>query len=302
VHHVLLNARATALALAIILASGSALADRSKAAVAYKEGTAAFARGAFAEAAAAFESAFAEDPRGASVYNAALAWQSAHADARAADDFERAVAAGDLRPDLLDNAKTQLAKLEPTLGRVSITGPAGAHYSVAHASGAPPASVHLAPGHYAVHATYDAGASAELSVDVTPGVAGHVDLPPPQAATPAETVIPAPVAVEPTRSSGVLGPTTLPIAIGLLGAGVVAGGFSVGFGVEAKSALNEFTQSGDTSQSAHDRAVSNRNLSNAMLIGALVVGGTGIAALVTVRRVKVQAAVGPGSLLLQGTF
>jgi hypothetical protein len=300
VHHAFVNARALALGLAITLVAGRAIADRGEAAAAYKEGTAAFARGAYADAATAFETAFAEDPRGASAYNAALAWQSALADARAADDFVRAIAAGDLRPDLLDNAKAQLAKLDATLGRVSITGAAGVRYSVAHASGAPPAVVRLAPGHYVVRAVLEDGAVGEFPVDVTAGTEGSVSLSP-RKAEPLPAV-PAPLPSETTRTAGVLGTATLPVAIGLVGAGVVAAGFSIGLGVSAKSALNEFTASGDTSQSEHDRAVSCRDASNVVLVGALVVGGVGIAALATVHRVKVDAALGPGSLVLRGTF
>jgi hypothetical protein len=299
-HHVVVNARAVAVGLAIALLAGNALADRGKAAAAYKEGTAAFARGAFAEAAVAFETAFAEDPRGASAYNAALAWQNAPADARAADDFDRAIAAGDLRTNLLDNAKAQLAKLDATLGRVSIAGPAGARYSVAHASGAPPALVRLAPGHYIVHAVFEDGTVGEFPVDATPGEEGSLKLAPRKIES--LPVAPAPLPPETTRHAGVFGPATLPVALGLVGAGVIAAGFSIGLGVTAKSALNEFTASGDTSQSEHDRAVSCRDASNVVLVGALVVGGVGIAALATVHRVKVEAALGPGSLVLRGAF
>jgi hypothetical protein len=305
-----MNARATALGLVILLVTRVAMADRGKAAAAYKEGTAAFARGAFVEAANAFESAFAEDPRAASVYNAALAWQSAHADAHAADDFARAVSAADLPRELLDNAKAQLAKLEATLGRVSIQGSASVHYSVAHAggngvahaSGTPPALLHLSPGPYTVHATFADGSNRDFSVDVALGSPASLDLAPPLLAAAPALADPAAPPNEATRRGGLFGAPTLPIALGMIGAGVVGASFSIGFGVEAKSALDTFTRSGDTSQSAHDSAVSNRNASNVILVAALVVGGAGIATLFTVRRVKVQTAIGPGSVLLHGTF
>ena len=280
-----------------MLASGGARADRDKAAAAYKQGAAAFAKGSFAEAAAAFDTAFAEDPRGASVYNAALAWQSAKDDARAADDFARAIAAADLRADLVDNAKAQLAQLEPKLGRVSITGPTSAHFSVAHASGTLPARVHLAPAHYVVHATYDGGTSGDFPVDVVAGAEAPIDLTP-HVAPP----VLAPLPPEPTRSRGIFGTSTLPISLALIGAGAVAAGFSIGLGVAAVDSLSEFKASNYTSAAPHDRAVQQRDFSNVMLVTAIVLGGVGITALVTIHKVRVQAALGPAAFALRGTF
>lgn len=292
-----MRARAAAATLAFVLASSSAYADRDKAAAAYKQGTTDFAKGSFASAAASFDTAFAEDPRGASVYNAALAWQSAKDDARAADDFARAIAAADLRADLVDNAKTQLAQLEAKLGRVAIMGPASAHFTVAHASGSPPMHVHLAPAHYVVHATYDGGTSADFPIDVVAGAEAPVDVAPHVAAPP-----PIPPPLEPARSRGIFGTSTLPISLALIGAGAVAAGFSIGLGVAAVDSLAEFKASGYTSVPPHDRAVQQRDFSNVMLVTAIVLGGVGITALVTIHKVRVQAAVGPGAFALRGTF
>lgn len=289
--------RHLAVTLAIVLVAPCALADRDKAAAAYKQGTAAFAKGSFAEAAAAFDTAYAEDPRGASVYNGALAWQGAKDDARAADDFARAVASTDLRADLADNAKAQLAQLEAKLGRVSITGPANAHFVVAHASGSLPARVHLAPAHYVVRATYDGGTSGDFSVDVSAGAEAPVDVTPHVVVLPPQPPPPVPM-----RARGIFGPSTLPISIALIGAGAVAAGFSIGLGVAAVDSLAEFKASGYTSVPPHDRAVQQRDVSNAMLVTAVVFGAVGITALVTIHKVRVQAALGPSALVLRGTF
>ncbi len=272
-------------------------ADRDKAATAYKQGSAAFAKGAFGEAAALFESAFSEDPRGASIYNAALSWQNARDDARAADDFTRAIASSDLRADLLDNSKAQLAKLETTLGRVALTGPPGAHFAVAHANGTTPAQVHLAPGHYVVHTTFEGAMSNDVPIDISAGALTSTDLTP-------HAVAPV-VAVhvdEPTKRTGVIGKATLPISLVVIGTAAVAAGFWIGLGVAALDASNTFHASNLYDGAAHDKAVTFRDWSNVTFVTALVLGTVGVAALATVHSVKVQAAVGPGSLVLHGTF
>jgi hypothetical protein len=291
------NARAAAVGIALALVAGTARADRDKAAAAYKKATADFARGAFTDAAASFDTAFAEDPHGASAYNAALSWQSAHDGARAADDFARALAAGDLAAPLVENAKKQLAVLEATLGRVSIAGPADARFTVGSTSGAPSAVVHLAPGHYSVHATFAGGTSADFPVDVAAGGQASVTVAPPAAPPPPPAPTP-----EVTQRAGVLGPATLPISIGLIGAGVVAGGFAIGLGIATLDALDAYKQTGYTSQSAHDHATELRDWTNVAFVSALVLGAAGIGALVTVHRVKVHAVVGLGSIGLVGSF
>jgi len=293
------HAKACAVLLGFVVCATTprAWADRDKAAAAYKQGSAAFAHGAFGEAAAAFETAYVEDPRAASIYNAALSWQGAHDDARAADDFARAIAATDLQPDLLDNAKTQLAKLETTLGKLTLGGPAGARFAVAHASGGVPADVHLTSGHYIVHVKYADATTGDFGVDVAAGASAHVDL------TYHAIVAPPPPPPPPVmQARGVLGEKTLPISIALIGAGAVAGGFAIGLGVATLNAINDLKQSGDTSQSAHDSATSLRAWTDVFFIGALLLGGAGIAALATIHRVQVQAALGPGSFVVRGTF
>lgn len=294
-----MNARTLSglLAALLCLLAVPARADREKAAAAYKEGAEQFAKGAFAEAAASFDAAFAEDPRGASAYNAALSWQSAHDDPRAADDFARAIGAGDLAEPLVANAKNQLATLEASLGRIAVAGPPGARYAFAHASGAPPAVVHVAPGHYVVHATFDGGTSGDFPVDATAGAEQRVDLVAPKIVVAAK---PAPVEV--IRRGGVLGPATLPLGVAFVGAGAVAGGFAIGLGVATLDALDAYKKTGYTSQSAHDHASALRDWTNVAFGSALALGALGIALLVTVHRVRVQAALGPGSLSLRGTF
>jgi hypothetical protein len=104
------------------------------------------------------------------------------------------------------------------------------------------------------------------------------------------------------RSRGILGPSTLPISLALIGAGVVAAGFSIGLGVAAVDSLSEFKASDYKSIPPHDRAVQQRDFSNAMLVTAIVLGGAGITALFTIHKVRVQAALGPAAFGLRGTF
>jgi len=293
-----MKALAAVFVLASLLITQRALADRDRAATLYKEGSAAFEKGQFTQAAAAFDGAYAEDPRGASAYNAALSWQNAHEAARAADDFAAALRAGDLGADLQADAKKQLTQLEAQLGQISIAGPAGSTFAVAHAKGSPPGMVHVTPGRWVVHASYQDGKSGDYPVDVAASATASVDVTP-HVAPPVEQQQPV---QEKTTPGGVFGAATIPVGISFVGVGVVATGFYIALGVATLDALSEFQQSGYHSQDAHDRAASLRTWTNVTFAAAVVMGGAGIATLVTSHRVKVQAAIGLGSLSLRGTF
>ena len=155
----------------------------------------------------------------------------------------------------------------------------------------------MRPRHYVVHATYDGGDERRLPVDVAAGAEAPVDVTP-------HVVGAAASRPRPSRDTtrGILGPSTLPISISLLGAGAVAGGFSIALGVARWTRSPSSKQTGYTSQDAHDHAPSLRDCTNVMFVTALVLGAAGIAALVTVHRVKVRASVGLGSLTLSGSF
>ena len=304
-----------------LLAQGAA-ADREKAAAAYKAATAAFAHGAFNDAAVLFETAFAEDARGGSIYNAGLAWQSAHDDARAADDFVRAVAFSDLSKELSDNAKVQLAKIEPTVAKLHVDGPPDAIVSVQHQTpaGAPidtritatsgrgsiPVDAYLAPGRYLVHATYSDGSTGDFPVNAAGGTPIRVDVTPHPAAPNPPAELPPPSETPEIRATGLLGPPTLGVGIGLIAAGAVAGGFAIGLGVATLDALNQYKSVNGINlplaTSDHDQTVNLQAWTNVMFVTALVLGAAGIVAVVTVHRVKLHATVGLGSLGLSGTF
>ena len=296
-----MNVRVVALlaGLAFFVLTANARADREKAAAAYKAATTAFAQGAFTDAATLFETAQAEDPRGPNVYNAALSWQSAREYARAADDFVRALASPDLPAELNQNARTQLAKLEPILAKVSIEGPSGARATVAHAHAAVPADVHLKPGHWVVHVTYSDGDTGDFPVNAAAGASVRLDVTP-RPVTAAVVPPPPSAPIEPHPSvpmTGALGAPTLAVGIAMIATGVVTGGISVGLGVAALASYNQYKQSGLTSRPEHDSAVTLRDWTNATLIAALVLGAAGITLAATVHRVKVQVGVGSLSLV-----
>src|SRR5262249_5117942 len=135
--------------------------------------------------------------------------------------------------------------------------------------------------------------------DVTAGSEAPIDVTPPHVVAPPVLAPPPP---EPTTSRGVFGTSTLPISLALIGAGAIAAGFSIGLGVAAVDSLAEFKASGYTQVPPPDRAVQQRDSSNALLITAIVLGGVGITGLITIHKVRVQAAIGPSAFVLRGTF
>ena len=285
--------------LCLLLAAAPALAgDRKLAAAKYKEGEAAFAAKDYAKEADAFEQAYREDPRGASIYNAAMSWQALASNARAADDFEAATRAGDLPADLASAAHAQLAKLEAVLVHLKIVGPADAKFTGAgiDAPTGLPFTMRAVPGTLVLHVAYGDGRTEDKSVDAkTPGDL-TVDL------TPAVAPPPVPIAPGPEKREvrGLFGKASIPVGIVFLGTSAAFIGAWVGLGVAALGARDEFAASGYTSQDAHDRAALERDLANFAAGFAIATAAMGVITLVTVHKVPVS--VGIGSVSLHGTF
>jgi hypothetical protein len=115
-----------ALLFALLVPTGPARAAEETdpaAAQFFRAGLAAYERHEFRAAALAFEEADRRAPRAAVMYNAGRAWQAAGDAPRAADAFAAALAGTDLQADEAGRATKGLALLEPSLGKVEVTGP-----------------------------------------------------------------------------------------------------------------------------------------------------------------------------------
>jgi hypothetical protein len=295
-----------ALALALLLAAAAprvARADEAEAARRFQEGVAAYARHDFRVAAHAFEAADAAEPSGAALYNAGLSWEEAGTPAKAAEDYDQALALGGLSAVQTRDAKRRLAQLSPRLGVYRVAAPPGARLSI---DGGEPTKAgiprYVAPGGHTLEVTFDDGRRATQQVAVAAGAVATAAFtaPPPDAGAPAPGAAaapePAPSSGSPVRTAGFV----------VLGAGVVAGGVAVGLGVEAIGARNTFNTSGYTDAAAHDRAATFRTATNVTIA---VAGALGVAGLVMVlvpsRASSAPAAslqVGPGAVSVRARF
>lgn len=287
-----------AFVLSSLCAAGGALADRAKAGALYHAGEAAFAKGDFRGAAASFEAAFKEDPRGASVYNAAHSWEGANELAHAAEDFDAALKAGDLSAELTKTAQEHLTALDQKLGRVHLEGASGTTVQVAQLDGATlPADVRVQPGHYTIHAKTSAGVTFDRDIDVAAGAQLRIEVSPP----PPPVAPPPPVEAAPRPGmTGIVGKATLPIGIAFSGACVVLAATTIGLGLATVSASDDYQASGYHSQDLHDQAVSLRLWTNVTLVGAVITGALGVGALLTLHKQKTELSFAPG--LVFGRF
>ncbi len=282
-----IRARSFAIASAMLLSalSSNAFASDAAAAEAFKAGASAYQKSDYRGAAAAFERAFKESPRGAAIYNAGLAWEAAGEGPRAADAYAAALDLGDLGAQQKKDAQTRLGNLEKMLGRLEITGPAGATVTVAHREGATlPAKIHVTAGSHEIAARFDGGASSRPRVNVAAGGVTPFALETPRsdiAGVPLPSPAPPPVEKRepPPPSSG----TSARKITGFvaLGGAVIASGLGVTFGLAAISAKNDFNDSGHRDQSAHDRADSLRTVTNIAWVAAGVLAATGVVLVVT---------------------
>ncbi len=286
------NLPSLAFAVASLLVAHGALADRAKAVTLYHAGEALFAKGEFRSAAAQFDAAFKEEPRGAAAYNGAQSWESANELVRAADDFEASLKAGDLNPDLAKTAHEHLAALDQKLGHLHLDGALGTTVQVAQLEGAAlPADLRIAPGRYTIHAKTSAGTAFDKDVDVIAGAQLRVDV-----AAPPPPIAPPSVAAPPPQPgmTGIVGKSTLPVGIAFGAVGVALAVTSIGLGLATVSASDDYQASGYHSQDLHDQAVSLRLWTNVTLVGAIIMGALGIGALATLHKQKTEVSFGPG--------
>jgi hypothetical protein len=169
------SARAAALALIVALAAlarrASAQADEDPAAAQFfRAGLAAYERHEYRAAALAFEEADRHIPRAAAMYNAGRAWQAAGDAARAADAFAAALSGADLQKDDEARARKGLLDLEPSLGKVAVTGPSTATLFFDEMDRGPlPRTVHARAGAHDVRARRRDGSDVTRHVIVVVG-------------------------------------------------------------------------------------------------------------------------------------
>lgn len=286
------------------LVSMTALAASAQSAAALdKKARDAFAREDFSAAGDAFEEAYRLEPHPATKYNAALAWEKAKDLPRAADAYEAALGASGLDDERAEAARSRLTALKPQLAYVTVSAPIGGTVSVEHVVEAPiPVRFHLSPGEHTIEIRRASGRVTTQSLSLKAGTStplsqgdsdGAAPLDAARASqSPAVHPGPPPSRAEKSCSSCTWGWVSI-------GAGAVAAGASVYFGLRTLSARDDFEASNRTDADAHDDAVSSRTLTNVALGVAAVGVGVGVVLLLSspsseAPATRVQLRVGPG--------
>jgi hypothetical protein len=227
-------------------------------------------------AAASFDDAYRIAPRGAAAYNAGLSWEAAGEAARAADDYARALRAGDLGAVERADTTGRLKNLEHKLGRLTVFAPDDARVllddqDVTDAG----RNLRVTPGAHSLRIQYADGKSESRTVRVAAGElvevrpTGHGEAPPPRAAP------------EPSGSTESDGQATSPAsdhipAFVAFGGGVVASVLAISFFELGLSARNNFEQTQDHDSSLHDQAETFRTLTWVSWSAAAICAGVGV--------------------------
>jgi hypothetical protein len=285
--------------LAISIGAWPALAQPSaEAGKRFDQGLVLFKQRKFLEAADAFNEAYRIFPHGDALFNAGMAWESAGMRAVAATAYARALEEG-VRPKTESKARSHLAALEKHLARVVLEMPPGSsvHVDVLTLEGERVVA-YAEPGPRTFVITLKDGQRVTRSIDATPGVALTETIEPPKAPEPLPAPAPAPPPKEPKGDSAWR--TAGYVSLGLAG---VATGAAIIFGLNAVSARNEFNDSGQTDQDAHDRAVSNMHVTNVCwgVAAASAVGG-GVLLFYVAPKVEATDKEKSGSVTLFGRF
>lgn len=261
-------------ALALILAvTGTCHAEgsTSTAAELFEAASAASARGDHVAAAHAFEQAYRIAPRGAVAFNAAVSWEAAHQPARAADAYARALGHEDLASDARQAAQARLIELRAVLGLVAILAPEGTTVDVDQVQGGTsPVSLHMRPGAHTIVVRDAGGVRLTRTISVVAGEVLNLDLRSQAAPAPPPAAAPTP----PRESTVVHSAPLRTVGFVALGTAVVFAGAATYLGISALEARDEFVESGERSQAAHDRAASLRTWTNVAWAGAGVTAMT----------------------------
>ena len=285
---------ACALTLALTLAPSAwadAPPDKQRAREAYERGTAAYKRGDFAGAAAAYAEADALAPSDTALQAGLDAAVKADDPARGGELLERAHART-VAGALATSVKNAEAKLAHRAGKVRLRCDGACSGTLDGAELHPGEARWATVGSHAVLITVQGRATStsvavlpDATVDVAPPKEdpptpppGPTVAPPPTStvAVPAPTPAPAPVTPPPEKPKG-FGPA---LSISLLGAGVAAGVASVLVLLSAKSAHDTFVTQGCPTVGSADCSSKASDGRGIMILGE-VVGGLSAVALVT---------------------
>ncbi|MFO0735407.1 MAG: hypothetical protein U0270_05990 [Labilithrix sp.] len=267
------------LVLALCMFAGRAAADEATAVKLSEEASSAFEKKDYRTAAAKFEAAYKEAPRGAVLFNAGLSWDAAGDHPRAADDLAQALARADLRPQEAAQAQKRLEELRAQLGVLDVRAPAGAKLRVEHVSdGVVPRRVFVTPGSHKIEVTnergsgistvtVEAGKEAPVSIEIaatSPSASSALSGP----AKPAERPVDKPSDGSTQRLVGII----------LAGVGVASAGAAVGLGFAALSARDDYNATNNTDRELYDKAKNLRLFTNVAWItaGVLVAGGAAL--------------------------
>ena len=255
----------------------------------FDEASEAFAKKEFATAARKFEAAHRRAPRGQTAYNAALSWEAAGEQPRAADAFALALEDAALPAAAQTHATARLAALERGVMTLRLDAPEPAHVWIGYVENRQlPATLHVGPGAHPLIVRFDDGRTVRQEIEARAG--GRVTL---KIAPPAVQ----PVVAEPPRSPK---PQRMPEApaahaapppanggtqrvVGWIALGTAAAATATAayLGVRGLDARDEFDASGNTNAGARSEAVAFRTWTNVAWVSAIVFGAAGVVLLVS---------------------
>ncbi len=269
----------------------------------YVAGTQAVGHSWFLEAALDFEAAAAYKASAVALYTAALSWERASAPDRAADDYTRALAAGNLPAESAIAATQRLVALRRVLGAVVVSGPAGWSAQLDdHSELAAPATFYGAAGAHTLTVWAPGQEPKRVAVVLDPGAGDRVVRLPGDVLAVRELPGTGPSGSGSWGGRQVAGPVVLGAAFSALLAGAL-------LGIEAIDARNAYRAT--PTHATYDHARSLETWTDVALVsgGALAAGGLALVlwpgpratALGGVARAVVLVA-RPGTLVLQGAF
>lgn len=271
----------------------------------YAEGTKAFARKHFADAAEAFEAAAALRPHAVPLYTAGLAWEQAGQPERAADAFARALDAPGLTEKQEVPAREKLSSLEKTLATVKVTGPAGTRVQLESFTEVPvPARLHAGDGPRLLRVLLPSGPPEEKELTLKAGQVLELDVSPKAVEPEAAKAEPAPARREPEPRSKSPATWRSPVGFALVGAGVVGVGAGVILGLQALDAKSAYDDA--PTRRTFDHASGLQTWTNVALVAGGALAVAGVALLVWPAggegKAKVTAVARPGGVALEGVF
>lgn len=257
--------------------------QESQAAEADKRARAEFAAGDYRAAALSFEKANALAPYPQLRFNAALAWERAGDEARAANGYESALSRGGLDAEREATARRALTVLKERLAYLQIRSPIGGVVSIGHmARAAIPLNTHLAPGEYTIAIEMPGGAKRSEQLVVRAGEVRELSF-----EESAPTVGPTPRREATTRERD---PQPRSVETGsnratwgwvMIGGAVALSGAATYTGLRTLQAADDYGASNETDADIRDEGVRYRTLTNIAIGGAAVCAGLGVYLLVS---------------------